>query len=114
MECGGRLLRFPRGECRGLSQREHLRRARQAWWLSCRTFPQFSASRDGVITVFQAIVSQSWTARRLCSQGYLLLEGGCCVLQVAHLGEGEQEGERRFGALVSIDTVDMQAIPATT
>ena len=79
-------------------------------------FPQLSAPRDGVITVFQAIVPQSWTARRLCSQGYLLLEVryGRCVLRAAHLGEGKQEGESRLRALVSVDTVDMQAVPATT
>ena len=36
------------------------------------------------------------------------------TLNAAHFGEGEQEGERRFRALVLVDPVDMQTIPAAT
>jgi hypothetical protein len=51
-----------------------------------------------------------------CGQGYLLFQegGGQSVLGTAHFGEGEQEGERGFRALVLIDAVNVETIPAAT
>ena len=77
----------------------------------------FSGSRSkqpGCAQRRGCFIQRHWThyGRRFEIRRLFLIRGE--ILDAAHLGEGEQECEGRFGALVLVDPVDMQTVSATT